>query len=75
MMNKIKTILIMTCLLVICLPMTSYASTDNTVTISGFTYSYYDDASRPEYNKHSIFTSSTEFPLYFIKISPLYLKF
>ena len=64
MMNKIKTILIMTCLLVICLPMTSYASTDNTVTISGFTYSYYDDASRPEYNKHSIFTSSTGNPVY-----------
>ena len=63
-MSKRKTIIMMICVLVFCLPMTSYASTENTVTISGFTYSYYEDTSKPEYNMHAIFTSSNENPVY-----------
>lgn len=54
----------MICLIVFCLPLTCFGAENNTVTIAGFTYSYYDDLSKPEYNMHALFTSSTGNPVY-----------
>ncbi len=49
---------------VLCVPSICYGASYNTVTIAESTYSYYEDGSPPEYNKHAIFTSSTGNPVY-----------
>ena len=60
-MKKILAILL---ILIICFTTICYGSTSNTVTIAESTYSYYEDGSAPEYNKHAIFKSSTGNPVF-----------
>lgn len=51
------------CMLLLCIPNLVYAH-ENTVTIDGFTYSYYENGEPAGYNQHAVFTSSSGNPVY-----------
>lgn len=59
-----KRIICLICLVLMFVPTMTYASSNITVTLEESTYSYYPDGSRPEYNKHAIFSSSIGSPVY-----------
>ena len=42
----------------------SYANSTATITLEGYTYSYYDDGTKPEYNMHGVFSSNLGNPVY-----------
>ena len=64
-MRKIISLLLLIVLCIpVCTPVVSYAAVQNTVTLKDSTYSYYADGTKPEYNKHAIFTSNTGNPVF-----------
>lgn len=58
-----KKLILTICMLLLCIPNLAYAY-ENTVTIDGFTYSYFENGEPAGYNQHAVFKASSGNPVY-----------